>query len=119
MYGDDIMSTSSSPRAMPRQGIALPIALGAIVVAGALIAGVFFAATQEFRIGRNSLATQRAAHAAEAGLSSVVSGWQPTWTTATKVGVTRKLADTTIDGASVRRQITKVGATVFWVDRKS
>jgi hypothetical protein len=109
------MSSSSSLRATPREGIALPIALAAIIAVGALIAGVFFASTQEYRVGRNTLATQRALHGAELGLSQVVSSWNADRTTGTKVGRTVKMADTIIDEAIVYRQYTKVSPTVFWV----
>src|SRR5918997_4357800 len=92
------MPNSYDSQAMPRAGIALPIALGAIVVVGALVAGVFFAATQEYRVGRNSLSSQRAAQAAEIGLNSVISSWTTDRTTATRVGRSGDLSDTTING---------------------
>src|SRR3712207_4352163 len=98
MNGGLTMSTSTSPRATPRRGMALPIALAAIVIIGALIVGVFFASTQEYRVGRNSLSPQRAMHAADVGLSSVVSSWTTERTNATKIGRSASLADTTIDG---------------------
>jgi hypothetical protein len=113
------MSSSNSPRATPREGIALPIALAAIVVVGALIAGVFFASTQEYRVGRNTLAAQRALHGAEVGLSSVVSSWTTARTTGTKVGKTVKLTDTIIDEALVQRQYTKISPSVFWLTSTS
>jgi hypothetical protein len=56
-----------------RKGFALAVAIGAIVIIGALIAGVFFASTQEFRIGRNTLLQTRALTAAEQGLYTVAS----------------------------------------------
>jgi hypothetical protein len=102
-------------RATPREGIALPIALAAIVAIGALIAGVFFASTQEYRVGRNTLISHRALQSAEAGLSTVQSSWKPAWTTDTRVGHTVKLSDTTIDESLVQRQFTKVNPTTFWV----
>jgi hypothetical protein len=107
------MSSSIRSSATPRLGIALPIALAAIIAVGALIAGVFFASTQEYRVGRNTLTAQRALHGAEVGLSSVVSQWK--WTDSLKVGRTKKLQDTVIDEAVVKRQITKVSPTMFWV----
>ncbi len=57
-----------------RRGFALVMAIGAIVVIGAMIAGVFYATTQEYRIGRNSLLQTRALTAAEFGLNSILSG---------------------------------------------
>lgn len=52
-----------------REGFALVAAIGAIVVIGALVAGGFFAATQEYRVGRNSVMQQRAFTVAERALS--------------------------------------------------
>jgi len=115
MSGDTVMTDSLSPRAMPRQGMALPIALAAIVVVGLLITGVFFAATQEYRVGRNTLGAQRALHGAEVGLSSVIAGWNSRWVDSIKVGQTKKLADTIIDQAIVYRQITRPNTSVFTV----
>ena len=58
-----------------RRGFALAVAMMAIVVIGALIAGAFFASTQEFRIGRNTLVGQRAFAVAEYGLNKEISEW--------------------------------------------
>ncbi|HJU90950.1 MAG TPA: hypothetical protein VJ672_16315 [Gemmatimonadaceae bacterium] len=54
-----------------REGFALAVAIAAIVVIGALIAGVYFTSTQEFRIGRNTLLQTRALTAAELGLNAM------------------------------------------------
>jgi hypothetical protein len=113
------MSSSTMPRATLRQGIALPIALAAIVAVGALIAGVFFASTQEYRVGRNTLGAQRALQGAEVGLSSVLSSWTPARTTGLKVGFTDSLADTTIGEAVVKRRWTRVNVTTFWITSTS
>src|SRR5688500_9200726 len=60
---------------MDRKGFALAVAMLAIVVIGARIAGAFFASTQEFRVGRNTLVEQRAFSVAEFGLNSEISNW--------------------------------------------
>lgn len=68
-----------------RPGFALAVALAAIVIIGGLIAGVFYASTQEYRIGRNSILQARALSTAEQGLNAVLvtddatSGWNPAW----------------------------------------
>jgi hypothetical protein len=51
-----------------RRGIALPVAIFALVVIGALVAGVFFTARIEVRSGENVMAGARATEAAQAGL---------------------------------------------------
>jgi hypothetical protein len=53
----------------PRRGIALVVALLAIVTIGALIAGAVFASTEEFRVGRTALYEPQAMALAEKGLN--------------------------------------------------
>lgn len=71
-----------------QRGFALTVALVAIVIIGALIVGVFFAATQEYRIGRNTVLQARALTAAEYGLNGIVSTgrWNKAWNSTTTVG---------------------------------
>jgi hypothetical protein len=61
-----------------RRGMALPVAIFAIVVIGALLAGAYFSSTQERRIGRNTLVEQRSFNVAEYGLNYDVSNWDQT-----------------------------------------
>jgi hypothetical protein len=115
MSGDQTMATLRN-RATSREGIAIPIALAAIIAVGALIAGVVFASTQEYRVGRNTMASHTAMHAAEVGLNKVVSSWTPERTKATVVGQTVTMPPDTIDGvAVVQKQYTRVSPTMFWV----
>ena len=53
----------------PRRGFALAVAIFAIVVIGALVAGIFYASTQQYRIGRNQVLQARADAIAEYGLN--------------------------------------------------
>jgi hypothetical protein len=115
MPGDLAMPSPSSSRATSRRGIALPIALAAIVVVGALIAGVFFASTQEYRAGRGTLSAQSASHAAEVGLNSVISSWNMARTSATRVGRSGQMNDTTVGTARVTRRYSRISPTIFWV----
>ena len=57
------------------RGRAPPLALLALVVIAALVAGGFAAAHLEQRIGRNALYAVQAAGAAEAGAAAVMGGW--------------------------------------------
>ncbi len=66
---------STSPRSA--RGFALAATVFALVLIGALIAGIFFAARQSLRLGENMRSAQRAFDAAEAGLHSVVARWDP------------------------------------------
>jgi Tfp pilus assembly protein PilX len=59
-----------------QRGMALPLALLALVVIAAIVAGGFGAALLEQRIGRNLLYAVQAAGAAEAGAAAVVGEWE-------------------------------------------
>jgi hypothetical protein len=63
------------PRATGERGFALAVAIFALVVIAALIAGVVFAARQEMRIGENSISAQRAFDAADAGINDAIANW--------------------------------------------
>lgn len=60
--------------ARDQRGIALPAAVLALVVVGALIAGVFFIARVEQLSAVNTLGSAQAAQTADAGLASIVGG---------------------------------------------
>lgn len=59
------------------RGMALAVAIFALVVAGALIAGAFFAGNQEQRLGQNTLRVQQSFGAGEAALNEIVANWNP------------------------------------------
>lgn len=59
-----------------RRGMALPLALLALVVIAAIVAGGFAVALLEQRIGRNTLYAAQAAGVVEAGAAAVVVGWE-------------------------------------------
>lgn len=65
-----------TPKAGTR-GFALAVTVFALVLIAALIAGVFFAARQDMRLGENLQSAQRAFDAADAGLHSAVAHWDP------------------------------------------
>ncbi len=73
-----------------REGIALPTALLAIVLIGALIAGTFFATNQEYRVARTSLSAERALMAAEYGQNMILNDWDLNWNNNMKTGDTIK-----------------------------
>ena len=93
-----LRSHTSPPRA--RRGYALALALMAIAVIGAMVAGGYLASVQDFRMGRNTLVQQRAMAAAELGLDSAYSAWKKTWN-AGKTGSTVVLAYSASDGSWV------------------
>src|SRR6476620_7390302 len=61
-----------NPRRTDERGMALDVAIFALVVIGALVAGAFYASTLEQRTGRNSIYAAEAAQAAETGPLSVL-----------------------------------------------
>jgi hypothetical protein len=59
------------------RGMALAVAIFAMVVVGAMIAGAFFAGTQEQRVGENQRRVQTSFGVAEAGAQERVMTWDP------------------------------------------
>lgn len=88
-----------------RRGIALPAAVLALVVVGALIAGVFFIARVEQLSAVNTVGSAQAAQTAEAGLASVVGGAAGPYRTlavgATSAPVVQVLAGSPLDRYTV------------------
>jgi hypothetical protein len=58
--------------------MALPLAIFALVIVGALVAGALFAGTQEQRIGDSSRRLQQSFGVAEVGAYDVIRTWDPT-----------------------------------------
>jgi hypothetical protein len=83
-----------------RRGFALAMALMAIVVIGAMVAGGYLASLQYYRMGRNALVEQRAMAATELGLDSAYAMWSRTWNTQ-PVGTVTTLAYRATDGSWV------------------
>ena len=61
-------------RLSDERGIALAVAVFALVVIGALVAGTYFAGRIEQQTGRNTMYAAQAAEAAEAGLGDAIAG---------------------------------------------
>lgn len=57
------------------RGMALAVAIFALVIVGALVAGAFFIGLQEQRVARNAIGNQQAFHAAEAAIEIELSNW--------------------------------------------
>jgi hypothetical protein len=98
-----------------RRGFAMAFAIFAIVIIGILVAGVFFASTQDFRVGRNTLIQERALTAAEFGQNRVLMRWIRDSATRMPVGDTMFFVDTSSAGALDTVRVTKTNRTTFWV----
>ena len=97
-----------------RSGMALPMVLGAITLIGTLIAGVMYLATQDYRVGANSLNETRAEAAAEMGLNRLTSDWDQSKNTSMAVGDTLTKSYTDVGGASVKVFVTRLPGPFFW-----
>jgi Tfp pilus assembly protein PilV len=97
-----------------RHGFALVIALAAIVIIGAIITGMFFASTQDYRVSRNSSSQARALTAAEYGLNNVMTStqWNSAWNTSAN-GLLATVAYQPGDGAVDTVRVTKLTDALF------
>jgi hypothetical protein len=98
-----------------RSGFALPVAVFAIVIIGALVAGAFFASTQEFRIGTNTIEQTRALGAAEFGLNQTQATWNGSWNTTMQRGEVRTVTPATSDGSVATVRVTRLNDQAFLV----
>ena len=97
-----------------RTGLALPMVLGAITLTGTLIAGVMYLATQDYRVGANTLNESRAESAAELGLNRLTTDWDQSRNTTMVAGDTIRLNYTDVGGASVSVFVTRLPGPFFW-----
>ena len=97
-----------------RSGMALPMVLGAITLIGTLIAGVMYLATQDYRVGANSLNETRAEAAAEMGLNRLTTDWDQTKNTTMATGDTWRKNYTDPNGATVSVFVTRLPGPFFW-----
>src|SRR5689334_1855141 len=97
-----------------RNGLALPMVLGAITLIGTLIAGVMYLATQDYRVGANTLNETRAEAAAEMGLNRLTTDWDQNKNTSMLTGDTLRLNYTDVGGANVSVFVTRLPGPFFW-----
>jgi hypothetical protein len=97
-----------------RDGFALAATLLALLVISALVTAVFFAATEETRIGAASARHQLALSAAESAIEMTIADWKPDWATDVGPGGTRGSA---IEGlvVPVDIYITRLDSTLYWI----
>src|SRR5881296_4776421 len=96
------------------KGMALMMSLGAIVIIGVLMGGVLFVATQDYRIGGNTVRSTRAAAAAELGLNRVPVTWNLADNNRMRAGDTLKKAFTAPGSATANVIITRLNGPFFW-----
>lgn len=110
------MSTS---RVSNERGMALAVAIFALVVIGALVAGTFFAGRLEQSSGQATVYATQAAEAGEAGLSDAISGLNATTLGAMAVGSTTDLGTLSLPAAprvSATRSVRRLTTSLFMVE---
>ena len=107
------MSTAS--RASER-GMALALAIFALVVVGALVAGAFLAGHLEQRTGRSTLYAEQAADAAEAGAAETLASWDALDLNALAPGTTAAFPTVPLAGRSAYRPtVSRLNGQIFLV----
>jgi hypothetical protein len=97
-----------------RRGFALAAALLSLMLIAALVAGVFFAATEETRMGVASAERQRVLMAAESAIEKEVTSWIPAGPGPIAIGETRP---STIDelGVPVAVHLTRLDSALYLI----
>ncbi len=100
------------------RGIALAVAIFALVIVGALVAGAFFAGTQELRVAENSRRLHQSFGVAEFGVGRQVAKWDPATRNVTPVypagSVT--LGDSATATGVYRGRILKLNQNLYLID---
>ena len=105
-----------SPRMTDERGVALPMAIFALVVIGLLVAGTFFASRLEQQSGQNTLFASQAAEAAEAGLSDALGSTYSTAASLQAIGVGNSSAPITVtlaSGISYTESVDQLTSSVY------
>ncbi len=101
------------------RGIALAIAIFALVIIATLVTGVFFMARLEQRSGNNALWSTQAAEAADAGLNATLANWSSSYNSI-PTGNSQTLATVTFPGNVARYTpvVMKVSDQIFLVQSR-
>ena len=97
-----------------RRGFALAAALLVLLLISALTVGVFFAATEETRVGATSAERQLALSAAESAIETTIAEWNGDSVAPIGVSGTRTAAVGGM-GAPVVVHITRLDSTLYWI----
>jgi hypothetical protein len=105
-------------RVSNERGIALAVAVFALVVIGALVAGTFFAGRLEQQSGQNTVYAAQASEGAEAGLSDALAGQMSAATlNAMAEGTVLPLSTLSLGArVSTTRQVTRLTSSLFLVE---
>ena len=101
--------------AVRERGMALGVALIAIVLIGTMIAGTFFLSNQEYRTQSNARFEEQALSAAEFGLGNVLNVWNKDTAAAMAAGAVRTRTDTVVPGVTAVTRTTRLAGNLFAV----
>jgi hypothetical protein len=103
-------------RGTGERGIALAAALFALVALAAVLAGLWFAALQEYRVGANVVSDRHAFDAAEAGLAAALAGWNPGSLNGLAVGDTAAFSGSLTGGTTTYSGVVqRLGSALFLI----
>jgi Tfp pilus assembly protein PilX len=97
------------------RGIALVIAMVALVVIGAIVAGTTFLSLIERRTSTNATTSAQAFQAAEAGMQEAIANWQTSWNTMAVGGTTAASRVNSYAGSYADRTVSKLNDNLFLV----
>ncbi len=97
------------------RGIALVVAIVALVVIGAIVAGTFFVSSLEQKTAGNAVYTAQAYQAAEAGIVSTVAHWDPAYNALAVDGSITAARDSIARGVYASVTISRLNSNLFLV----
>ena len=98
------------------RGMALALAIFALIVVGALVAGAFLAGHLEQRTGRSTLYAEQAADAAEAGAAETIASWSALDLNSLAPGTTAAFPPVPLAGRSAYRStVSRLNGQIFLV----
>ena len=106
------------PRLDRERGVALAVAIFAIVVIGMLVTGVFYASMLEQRTGENTLYAQQAFEAAESGMANALNNWNQSVYGGFPVDTPQALTAVTAGRTRYTPIITRLNSTLFLVSAR-
>ncbi|HEU5170192.1 MAG TPA: pilus assembly PilX N-terminal domain-containing protein [Gemmatimonadales bacterium] len=104
-----------TPDVRNERGIALVIAIVALVVIAAIVSGTFFISRVERQTTSNTVLASQAFQAAEAGIQRTIADWQIGWNTMPVGATTPTIHDVLAANLSADRQISKLNDRLFLV----
>lgn len=104
-----------TPNLRSERGIALVVAIVALVVIGAIVAGTFFISTLEQKTAENSVEAAQAYQAAEAGIVQNVANWDTGNNTLAVDGNTTIAQDSVAPGTYFNVTISRLNSSLFFL----